>query len=343
MAKCIMQALGLLILLCSFVEWEERGMPAMNGKTVVPLYSHSNALSADNEAVFSCTSEDGVMKFICWDTGQGGTCPDYSVICQFLTKDGTLVTKDLREEEGMAAWVSEVHAIKRNDGSTYYIAKRSHQASSIDGYMWMDGFMIDADTLKYVSVFDGGDDLDECVLEKNYNKSEWYRVANGKGWKWLFEYDARTRDLYVPQTVYVGDFIPVFSDRYIVYHFNGHKFVYKGECPHKNIYESLSEYERLVKYFRTKNYIVRVDIVDNRGTLRYASWKATADMSKQPELVIRGGRYDRAKGTYTFVNDGYEYVIGDDKVLPDGSFDGRNSLLVRKEGRVLLREYSVEP
>ena len=61
-----------------------------------------------------------------------------------------------------AAWVCAVHSIKKNDGSTFYIADRSHSVSSCEGYEWLDAYMINGDSLKVVSVYDGGDDLDDC-------------------------------------------------------------------------------------------------------------------------------------------------------------------------------------
>ena len=140
------------------------------------------------------------MKFYSWNTGRGGTCPDYAVVCQFRTKEGKLVTEDFCVKEDMPAWVSAVHSIKKDDGSTYYITTRSHRASSNDGYRWMDAFIIDHDTLKNVSVYDAGDDLDECGLEINYSISDWYYATNGEGWDWLFEYDAQNRNLYIPKS-----------------------------------------------------------------------------------------------------------------------------------------------
>ncbi len=78
-----------------------------------------DSIPANKDAVFTCVSEDGAMKFYSWNTGQGGTCPDYAVICQFLTKEGKLVTEDFCVKEDMPAWVSAVHSIKKDDGSTY--------------------------------------------------------------------------------------------------------------------------------------------------------------------------------------------------------------------------------
>jgi hypothetical protein len=304
-----------------------------------------DSIIVDKDDVFTCVSEDGAMKFYSWNTGRGGTCPDYAVMCQFRTKEGKVVTEDFCDREGEPAWVSVVHALKKDDGSTYYITTRSHRASSNDGYMWMDAFMIDNDTLKNVSVYDAGDDLDECGLDINYRISDWYYATNGEGWDWLFEYDVKNKNLYIPQTVFVDETIPIISDRYKVYRFNGKEFVDKGESAHKGLHKSLGNYYRLASYFRTKNYLVRVDQMDEKGTLRYASWNSTLDMSRKPNIVIQGGIYDEGNNTYRFTNDGYEYVVGysEDKPISEGLYEHHEFLLVRKNGKVVLKEERVSP
>ena len=339
----------LLILLALFCSCQNKDRSAVSVTETEgmadSMWLPLDSISVDKDAIFTCVSEDGVMKFYSWNTGQGGTCPDYAVICQFRTKDGKIVTEDFRDKEDMPAWVSAVHSIQKNDGTTYYITTRSHRASSNDGYGWMDGFMIDNDTLRNVSVFEGGDDLDECVLEINYRISEWDDITNGEGWNWLFEYDAESRNLYVPQAVFVDETIPTISDRYRVYHFNGEEFVYKGESAHKGLHQSLRNYYRLASYFRTMNYLVRIDLVDYEGTLRFASWKSTTDMSKQPNMTIFGGKYDEENDTYTFFNDGYEYVVGYSEDIPESEdmYDHHEFLLVKKEGKVVFKEERVNP
>ena len=110
--------------------------------------------------------------------------------------------------------------------------------------------------------------------------------------------------------MYVDETIPIISDRYRVYHFDGKEFVEKGASAHKGLHKSLANYYRLASYFRTKAHLVRVDWLDYKGALRYASWNSPMDISRQPNLVIQGGAYDEEKNTYTFADDGYEYVVG---------------------------------
>ena len=345
MKKLSILSLVLLGLFCSCVNQSKNNITTADPESSDQLWHIPDSIDIDKETLSTCISEDGKMRFHSWNTGQGGTCPDFGVLCQFLSKDGKAVTIDMGEKEEMPAWVSSVHSIKKDDGTTYYITVRSHRASSNDGYMWLDGFMIDNDTLKNVAVFDGGDDLDECGLEINYVISDWYYTTNGEGWDWLFEYDAKARDLYIPIVTYVDETIPVISDRYRLYHFNGKEFVEKGDVPHKNLHQSLSDYVRLVCYFRTKDYIVRIDNIDGNGTLRYASWSFKTDMSEQPDLVIIGGKYDDDKDIYTFTNGGYEYIVGYSENTPvsDGVFEHHEYLLVKKDGHVVFKDEKVNP
>ena len=339
MRKTVYIQLAALIIMCSCANKASVGTVSAAMESKDSLWYPMDSIPVDSEDVHVCVSEDGNVKFYSWDTGMGGTCPDYAVLCQFRNNDGEVKTEDFCKKEGEPAWVSKVHSIRRSDGTTYYITKRSHRASSNDGYMWMDAFVIERDSLKNVSVLDGGDDLDECGLEINYWISEWYYTTNGEGWDWLFEYDVKTKNLYVPLTEYTENSIPLITDRYRLYHFNGMEFVDKGEVPHKELHASLSSYARLAKYFRTKGYTVRVDKMGN-GDYRYASWKSSLQMSEKPEIIIFGGKHDEEKGSYTFINDGVEYIVGysEDKPLSEGGFEHHEFLLVRKDGKILLKE-----
>lgn len=179
-----------------------------------------------DDSIHSSTSEDGKMTFRSWNKGVGGSNPTYGVTCEYLTTDGKKITEDFSAREGDPAWVHRVHSIRKKDGSTYYITKRSYRVASDEIFMWMEAFMIDHDTLRSVSVFDGGDDLDECGLEIHFHVSDSKETELDR----LFEYDVISRNLYVPGTSYAGDEAsPVLNNRYRVYHFDGTGFVYKRE------------------------------------------------------------------------------------------------------------------
>lgn len=338
MKKVLFTKLVTLLILCSFVNVVNGGVSIISDMEVVgSLRFQQDTVPLGN--VYVCSSEDGGMKFYSWEVVSDGICQNYAVICQFLNKDGKIVTEDFRVREEEPGWVSQVHSIKKNDGSTYYITTRKQRTSSNVGFTWMEGFAIDGDTLRSVSVLDGGDDLDECVLEINYKIDDWNLATDGEGWDWLFEFDSETMDLYVPNTIYIDDSIPSLNDRYRLYHFNGMEFAYQGEGPHKGLHASLHSYARLVKYFRTENHIVRIDELES-GSYRFASWKSTADMSENPETVINDGMYEERNDYYIFVKEGVEYKVDYDDETPcsDCIYRHHEFLIVQKDGETLLKE-----
>lgn len=338
-----------ILLLCSFpfvaqssmrIHYRSGTEQDVPMKVVGSLCFLNDSIPVDN--VHVCSSEDGKMKFYSWEIASDGVCQNYAVICQYLNEGGKILTEDFRVREEEPGWVSQVHSIKKSDGITYYITTRKQRVSSNEGFMWMDGFMIDGDTLRDVSVIDGGDDLDECMLEINHRIDGWNLATDGEGWDWLFEYDTETMDLYVPNAIFIDDSIPSFNDRYRLYHFDGIEFVCQGDVPHKRLHASLHCYKRLIKFFRTKNYIVRIDKLET-GTYRYASWKSTANMSEKPVLVIGGGMYDAKNNSYTFIDGGNEYKVGycEDKPISKGFLGHYEYLLVQKNGKTLLKEEKI--
>jgi len=308
------------------------------------LYFPIDSLPVDSDMIHECISEDGNMKFISWNTGMGGTCPDYGLYCVFKTDDGNIHKVNLKEQDPDVAWVNNVHSIKKADGTTFYIAKRSHRASSSEGYMWMDGFMIDGDSQKVVSAFDGGDDLDDCGMSICYSVPDWYYMTNGEGYDWIFEYDAASKNLYVPETS--GETMTQrITDRYRVYHFDGITFASKGSHPHKGLHKSLHEYKHLECFFRTKNHIVRIDRLGN-GKLRYASWKATSSMSDKPEVIIAIGEYNEENDVYAFENKGVTYLCKVSEDIPtdnEGVSDHHEYLIAKKGSKTILKEEVVAP
>lgn len=304
------------------------------------LHCGAAFLPADSDLIHECISEDGNVKFISWNTGMGGTCPDYGVICVFKTAEGKVQKVNMKEKDPDVAWVHAVHSIKKDDGSTFYIASRSHRASSNEGYAWMDGYMIFGDSIKAVSVLDGSvnfsdDDLDIC-----YSIFDWSDATNGEGFDWLFEYDAENNDIYVPETIGEKMADSKVTDRYTVYHFDGTSFVSKGIHPHKGLNECLHDYRYLESYFRTKNYIIRIDRLVS-GELRYASWKSTSSMLEMPDMIMLSGSYDENNGVYTFENNGVTYLCRVSENIPtedEGVFEHHEYLIVKKGTKVMLKE-----
>lgn len=113
----------------------------------------------------------------------------------------------------------------------------------------------------------------------------------------------KAQNLYVATT----DSMNCISDRYDIYHFNGTDFVYQKTGAPFWLHPQLHHYQRLELFFRTKDYIIRIDNLDGE-TMRYASWKSTQQMSDTPELVLNGS-YVEKDNTFLFSKGSYRYVV----------------------------------
>lgn len=301
--------------------------------------SKEQSESEETEEDHVCVSEDGRVRIKAGIHPDGGTSPDYWARWTIIDDKGE---KHERTFE-YTSYMSGVHAIHKSDGSTYYIVNCSGKASSTDGSDWLEAYRIVGDSIKKVNVIDGGSEVGNRDFYINYYIPGWYFTTNGAGYDWLFEYDKETRNLYVP---IVEE--RCILDHYQVWHFNGDRFVCMGEQPHKNMHESLGAYNRLMCYFKTKDYIVRVDLLDSHE-LRYASWKRPKTMADSPDLIITGGRRQeywvgpdelRPCADYRFTHGSYEYIVNycETKLIEDGSGEHHDYLLVKTGDKVIVKQ-----
>jgi len=92
----------------------------------------------------------------------------------------------------------------------------------------------------------------------------------------------------------------------------------------------------------------------NGKTLRYASWKKPKTMADAPDIVINGGErrqfpcapdeYHR-DDEFSFVKDGYEYIVNYNEVIPNKEGFGATShiyLLVKKGGKTIVKQEKEE-
>ena len=90
------------------------------------------------------------------------------------------------------------------------------------------------------------------------------------------------------------------------------------------LHPSIREFKQLELLFCTKDYRIRVDMMDD-GTYRYASWSKNVSMEDIPDIVICNGAYDEGSRTYSFENDGFQY-----NVVCEG--DNQSKLVVIHDG-----------
>ncbi len=320
-----------------------RGMKTDDDTAVADLVDTSEVGAFDEPQMYEggqvFRSEDGLVEVESGICPWGGSSPMYWAKCTITDSKGQ--KHELRYDELPA--ISNLHSLHKKDGSTYYIVSCHYKCGCL-GDEWLKAFRIVGDTIRQVRVKDGGEYEDKHEFSVTYSIPDWYDATHGAGYGWIFEYDNSTKELSVPIT----DKDHCIIDRYEVWHFNGDCFVSLGEKPHRKLHESLVKYNRLVQYFVTKEYIVRVDSL-NSGELRYASWKRPKSMSDKPDVVIKGGkRYQHPVppdelhpcDDFRFENDGYEYIVNYCEIekLTDGHGHHHEYLLVKKNGKTLLKQ-----
>lgn len=333
-----MKYLSLLLLLLVFYSCGNKPIADDEYKRTEFEYVDESENDSDRGG-YVCTSEDGRVSIESGIYPGGGTSPDFWSYWTIVDGNGK---KQTFYELNESPYHHYVYPITKNDGSVYYIVSCYYRASSVDAYKWLRAYKIEGDTIKEINVIDGSNNIGKQNFEVNYSIPDCYFMTNGAGFDWILEYDVKSKNLYV---AIIDD--GYMLDCYDVWHFNGERFVNMGQQPHKNLHKSISEYNRLIYYATTKDYIVRIDSITNQG-LRYASWKKPKTMADEPDIVIHGGEKQVHPGTeterqrcddYHFANDGYEYIANYCvSTVKDGIGEHHDHLLVRKNGRVILKQ-----
>lgn len=285
-----------------------------------------------------CVSEDGRVTIMSDMYRASGTSPDYWALWTIIDDKGE--KHELKFE--YSSCIVEVHSLRKNDGSSYYIVTCFGKACSWDDYMWLEAYRIVGDTINEVNVIDGGELSDFNEFKVEYGSMEMSDVL--AGYNLLFDYDTMTQNLYVPLS---GD-NHALLDRYRVWHFNGDCFEFLGEKPNRNLNQELGEYASLICCRATKDYLVRVDLLDNHE-LRYASWKKPKTLADKPDVVVNGGvsvgnppSLDEMGPCcdYHFKVDPYEYVVNyrENVSVSENQYGHQGFLLVKRDGEVILKQ-----
>ena len=263
--------------------------------------------------VESRASEDGNMKLYCWNFEDYSGETQAGLISQFKTSNGDTKCIRLHQTDGFSDGVTNIwslHSLQKNDGSKYYITVMGNN----DYYngetgLWLSAFAIVGDTIKEVSAFDGGDDLDDCGLDVRYEYYDWSERSQESTWELPFNYYPETKELYVPQAI-----DNMLTDRYYVYEFDGNGFAEKGLQPHKGLHSDLHNYRRLIKYGKVRFHKFRIDELED-GKIRYASWDSHSEISEKPDIVLDNGVYNEEKNIYVFHNGNYYYIVTEDEII----------------------------
>lgn len=288
------------------------------------------------------TSDDGKIRLYSWDTGLGGTSPDFASFIQWddgirvsvkpfrpFTDSRFVIDHDIRldgydSHEGTR--IERLYQFDSPDGSTVYLISAYFRSSSKEGSQNL-----------YLLKFDNGklvkqDFIDKegkrvATIGRDYNIPDWYFTTDGLGWDWVMSLDKTTGIVYVPEEVGVMEM----HDRYDYYRYEDGEMRYIGNGAGYWLHPSLHDYEWLSGIYQTPTKFIRIDkLTDDQ--FRYACWSKHNAMHGKPELVIVGAKLDESNHSLIFENDGYEYIVPE---FRSGAFADFDKVIVKKNGRII--------
>ncbi|AZB30719.1 hypothetical protein [Chryseobacterium balustinum] len=114
----------------------------------------------------------------------------------------------------------------------------------------------------------------------------------------------------------------------------------------ENVHVSLKTFESPTYKIKTKNYLIRIDELENKK-YRYASWKISKKESSKPDLILNNGELDfqGSGGNHViiFTNGNYIYkvyrnIIGEEST-PDITLEiEENGKIILHQNGILIRE-----
>ncbi len=264
------------------------------------------------------TSADNKVRLYSWNTGLGGTSPEYQTYIQYVTGDTVLartlypiydskyvLADDIRKDgheiyEG--SFCDKLYQIPMKNGMNAYIVLAYNKASSVEGEHV--GVMIyEKDgTLEKLPFIDKQGEK-QFSVDACYYIPDWYFTTDGLGWDWVMSFDSKSNTLYVPESGDMG-----MSDRYDLYRFNDGKMIYIGNDAGYWLHPSLRDFKRLAGVYQTDTELIRIDKLRD-DTFRYAAWSKSKPMSSEPELVLYGGKTGIIENAIVFRNDDYTYIV----------------------------------
>lgn len=274
------------------------------------------------------TSRDGKVTIYSWDTGLGGTSPDYVSYIRYNDGDSIITdyfyphssskyvcAKDVKDngyEVLDGSYVRNLWQYDVPDENPLYIVSAYYRSSSIEGSSMAFALQFDNGKLikkKFVT------DTDEIAdnIERAYYIPDWHFLTSGLGWDWLISFDEETKCLYVPPQTDN----PYLTDKYDVYHYEHGKLFCKRYDAGYWLHPSIREFNRLEGIYLAEEKLYRIDSV-GVDEYRLARWKKGDSISKQPELILTVGKEGIIDNTITFSKDEYEYIVTiPDDLIPD--------------------------
>lgn len=264
------------------------------------------------------TSADNKIRLYSWDTGMGGTSPEYQTFVQYTAGDIVIAesfypiyesryvcTDDIKKDgydiyDG--SYCDGLYQIPIDNGKNAYLAIAHNRASSTEG------------SQECVLIFEKGGRLEKLPFvdkdgEESYSVGalyyipDWYFTTNGLGWDWVMSFDSANQTLYVPER---GDM--EMTDRYELYKYHNGKMKYTGSDAGYWLHPSLHDFKRLCGIYQTETKLIRVDRL-NDNSYRFASWNKDDAMSGKPKLVLYKGKTGVVENAIVFKNGDYTYIV----------------------------------
>lgn len=186
-------------------------------------------LEAGREDGDVCVSQDGRVTIESGVIPGGGSAPDYWARWTVTDIAGTERVIELPD----APYQYAVNTITKKDGTVYYIVSCYARLGGAYVEEWLEAYRIDGGGIQQVNVADGGRDTDNSAFDVIYCPSDWRHASGDAAFGRILEYNEHAGEIYVPATMENGD--P--TDRCVVWHFDGDRFVRRGERPRRGMHD----------------------------------------------------------------------------------------------------------
>lgn len=107
----------------------------------------------------------------------------------------------------------------------------------------------------------------------------------------------------------------------------------------ENLHNSLKTFESPTYKIKTKNYLIRIDELNN-NKYRYASWKVSEKETSKPDIILNDGEleFEGSGGNhvFTFVQGKYTYKVYRNIIGEESSPD--ITIEIEKDGKTILSE-----
>ena len=304
---------------------------------------NTSAIVYDNiefsEDAETLLSSDGKIRLISWDTGLGGTSPDYTSYIQYMDNDSIKTDFFYPHSSGKYVCASdlqkngyEVYDGSRIEGlwqldiegeSPLYIVATYNRASSIEGNTRVYMLQFDANGKLIKKQFlDKRSEFSDCV-GRDYYIPDWYFTTDGMGWNWVVSMEDSNKCLYISES---HDDM-VMNDKYDIYHYEKGRMIYKRTDAGYWLHPSVREFGYLCGIYRTEDRLYRVDSAGN--SYRLSIWNSNKTMSDEPEMILYNGQ--ETDNYIQFTSNSNIFIV---PLYRKGQGNDFNKVILMKDGKI---------